>query len=444
MERLHISFFGATNSGKSTLVNAICGQEVSLVSPIPGTTTDPVRKLVELPGLGPCVLIDTAGLDDTGALGPERERRTRAILDETDIAVLLESPEVLPVVQSEDHQTQKPRQNAPSGPSFGPPATPSPNSAAPSRVIPDPSLVIPAPSRVIPDLIGDLSAAKIPIVIYRRGESVASLLERIAAARPKEEERFLTGGLVKPGDTVLLVMPQDSEAPKGRLILPQVQVLRELLDRGCVPVCCTPQSLQDAIKTVTPNLVITDSQVFGLVDKAIPAEWPLTSFSVLLAGAKGDLKVFVQGARAIDSLKPGARVLIAEACTHVPDSEDIGRVKIPALLRRRFEIPDQVGNDVGGVVNDAGWVVNDVGGDGNDASVTPGSTGSLQIDIAAGNDFPEDLSQYDLIIHCGACVASATIVRSRIRKALLAGVPITNYGLALAHLNGILGRISLP
>ena len=391
MERLTISFFGATNSGKSTLVNAICGQEVSLVSPIPGTTTDPVRKLVELPGLGPCMLIDTAGLDDTGALGPERERRTRAILDETDIAVLLESPEVRPVVQSEDHQTQKPRQNAPGGPSFGPPATPSPNSAAPSRVI--------------PDLIGDLSAANIPIVIYRRGESVASLLERIAAARPKEEDHFLTGSLVRAGDTVLLVMPQDSEAPKGRLILPQVQVLRELLDRGCIPVCCTPDSLPGAVKTVVPDLVITDSQVFGLVNKTIPAEWPLTSFSVLLAGEKGDLRVFLEGARAIDSLKPGSRVLIAEACTHVPNTEDIGRVKIPTLLKKRADV---------------------------------------NVDIAAGNDFPEDLSQYSLIIHCGACVATRTLVRSRIRKALLAGVPITNYGLALAHLGGILGRISMP
>ena len=404
MERLTISFFGATNSGKSTLVNAICGQEVSLVSDIPGTTTDPVRKLVELPGLGPCVLIDTAGLDDTGALGAERGRRTRAVLDETDIAVLLEIP----------------------------------GQAGYDGSVP------PAPSRVIPDLIGDLTAADIPIVIYRRGESVASLLERIAAARPKEEERFLTGGLVKAGDTVLLVMPQDSEAPKGRLILPQVQVLRELLDRGSIPVCCTPASLPGAVASVTPNLVITDSQVFGLVNKTIPAEWPLTSFSVLLAGAKGDLRVYLEGARAIDSLKPGSRVLIAEACTHVPDSEDIGRVKIPALLRRRLEIPDQVGNDVGGVGNDARGGGNDVGGVGNDASVTPGSTGSLQIDIAAGNDFPEDLSPYDLIIHCGACVAGKTLVRSRIRKALRAGVPITNYGIALAHLNGILGRISLP
>ena len=371
MERLHIAFFGATNSGKSTLVNAICGQEVSLVSPVPGTTTDPVRKTVELPGLGPCVLIDTAGLDDTGTLGAERARRTRAVLDETDIAVFVLPPEVQFMSRMEGQKPQIEGDNAVHVPDFG-----------------------------------TLTAqAGIPVIYYTRGESVESILQRIAAALPKEEEHFLTGNLVKAGDTVLLVMPQDSEAPKGRLILPQVQVLRELLDRGCIPVCCTPDSLPGAVKTVVPNLVITDSQVFGLVNKTIPAEWPLTSFSVLLAGAKGDLRVFLAGACAIDSLHPGSRVLIAEACTHVPNTEDIGRVKIPALLKKKADV---------------------------------------SVDIAAGNDFPEDLTPYDLIIHCGACVATATLVRSRIRKALLAGVPITNYGLALAHLGGILGRISMP
>ena len=346
MDRLHIAFFGPVNSGKSSLINALAGQEVSLVSPVPGTTTDPVRKAIELPGLGPCVLIDTAGLDDGSLLGSERERRTRAILDEADVAVLLGKA----------------------------------------------------------DLVEE---SGIPIVRYTRGESIESLVRRISEAVPKEEERWLTGRLVKPGDCVLLVMPQDSEAPKGRLILPQVQVLRELLDRGCNALCCTPESLQAALAKVTPDLVITDSQVFGAVNAAIPADIPLTSFSVLLAAAKGDIDTFVGGAAAIDRLTPDSRVLIAEACTHVPDSEDIGRVKIPALLRKRA-------------------------GDG------------LQVEIAAGNDFPEDLTPYDLIIHCGACVATKTLVRSRTRKALLAGVPITNYGIALAKLQGILGRISLP
>ena len=391
MNRLHIAFFGPTNSGKSTLVNALAGQQVSLVSPIPGTTTDPVRKLIELPGLGPCVLIDTAGLGDGSALGAERERMTRAILDETDIAVILETPEVSPMSPNEGHWQQKPGENDANVPDFGTLA----------------------------------AQAGIPIIRYTRGESVESLLERLVAAAPQEEERFLTGHLVGKGSSVLLVMPQDSEAPKGRLILPQVQVLRELLDRGCVPHSCTPDSLQAAMASLSgrPDLVITDSQVFSLVDRSIPKDWPLTSFSVLLAAAKGDVKTFVAGARAIDSLQPGSRVLIAEACTHVPDTEDIGRVKIPALLRKKMA--DQVGHD-GGVV-------------------MPGSTGHLlRIDIAAGNDFPEDLSPYSLIIHCGACVANARLVRSRIRKALLAGVPITNYGIALAELNGILGRIAIP
>ena len=373
MDRLHIAFFGPVNSGKSTLVNAICGQEVSMVSPVAGTTTDPVRKLAELPGLGPCVLIDTPGLGDDSVLGAERERRTRAILDEADIVVL---------VQMADQVGH--------------------------------DVIIPDRPTVIPDLIGDL-----PVVRYHRGESIESLLERLRQAAPPRDERFLTGDLVKAGDCVLLVMPQDSEAPKGRLILPQVQVLRELLDRGCNALCCTPDSLPKALERLTPDLVITDSQVFGLVNQALPSSVPLTSFSILLAGAKGDLNVFIEGAKAIDTLKPGDRVLIAEACTHVPDTEDIGRVKIPALLRQRMA--DHVGHDV-----------------------TPGLTGSLTIDIAAGNDFPEDLRPYALIIHCGACVATRTLVQRRIKKALRAGVPITNYGIALAKLKGILDRVEIP
>ena len=399
MDRLHISFFGPTNSGKSTLVNALAGQQVSLVSPIPGTTTDPVRKVIELPGLGPCVLIDTAGLGDASALGAERERLTRAILDETDIAVILEAP---PMSPNEGQWQQKPRENDANVPDFGTLA----------------------------------AQAGIPVIRYTRGESVESLLERLVAVAPKEEQRYLTGSLVGPGSSVVLVMPQDSEAPKGRLILPQVQVLRELLDRGCVAHSCTPDSLEATLSSLarTPDLVITDSQVFGFVERTIPADCPLTSFSVLLAAAKGDIRTFVEGARAIGTLRPGSRVLIAEACTHVPNTEDIGRVKIPTLLRKKMA--DQVGHDD----NVSRQSVMP-----GSTDVMPGSTGHLlEVDIAAGNDFPEDLSPYSLIIHCGACVANARLVRSRIRKALLAGVPITNYGIALAALTGILDRVSLP
>ena len=355
MEPFQIAFFGATNSGKSTLVNALAGQDVSLVSAVPGTTTDPVRKRMELPGIGACVLVDTAGYGDEGELGAQRERLTRSVIDGTDVAVLLNS---------------------------GHPADAEWESL--------------------------LRKAGVPVVPVMPGTDRASVLKRIAAALPQEEQKYLTGNLVKAGDTVLLVMPQDSEAPKGRLILPQVQVLRELLDRGCVPHCCTPESLPAALESLKahPALVITDSQVFKEVNECIPREVPLTSFSVLLAAAKGDTQVFVEGARAIDTLRASDTVLIAEACTHVPNTEDIGRVKIPALLQRKV--------------------------------------GTLNIVIAAGNEFPEDLSPYSLIIHCGACVATGTLVRARTRKALLSGVPITNYGIALAHLQGILDRIVLP
>ncbi len=352
MDPLHIAFFGATNSGKSTLVNAIAGQEVSLVSEKPGTTTDPVRKRIELPyGIGPAVLVDTAGYGDEGTLGAERERLTRSVLDSTDVAVLLRS---------------------------GHPA-----------------------DAVWEEMLG---RAGIPVVVTESPAGVETTLQRIVQVLPREEKRFLTGNLVRPGDKVVLVMPQDSEAPKGRLILPQVQVIRELLDRGCIPCCCTPDTLEKALEC-RPALVITDSQVFRQVNAAIPADMPLTSFSILLAAQKGDIRTFVEGAGAIDRLQPGDRVLIAEACTHVPDTEDIGRVKIPALLRKRADV---------------------------------------RVEIAAGNDFPEDLSPYALIIHCGACVATAHLVRSRIRKALLAGVPITNYGIALAKLQGMLERVVLP
>ena len=379
MDRLQIAFFGATNSGKSTLVNALAGQEVSLVSELPGTTTDPVRKVIELPELGPCVLVDTAGFGDPGALGAERERRSRAVIDSTDIAVLLRSghPE-------DDHWVEM------------------------------------------------LQTAQIPVVELqsRAGKApvedvVPDLLRSLQAVRPDRKERLLTGGLVGKDDIVVLVMPQDSEAPKGRLILPQVQVLRELLDLGCIPVCCQPDGLRRALDGLSdrPALTITDSQAFAKVDTILPPDYALTSFSILLAGAKGDIRTFVDGAKSIDTLKPGSRVLIAEACTHVPDTEDIGRVKIPNLLRKKVEMADQVGHD---------------------ATVTPGSTGSLIIDIAAGNDFPDDLTPYDLIIQCGGCVASERLLRTRIKKALLAGVPITNYGIAIAALTGILDRVRIP
>ena len=258
--------------------------------------------------------------------------------------------------------------------------------------------------------------AQIPVVELRSQagkapvqEVIPDLIRNLQAVQPDRKQRLLTGGLVGKDDIVVLVMPQDSEAPKGRLILPQVQVLRELLDLGCIPVCCQPEGLQRALDGLSgrPALTITDSQAFAKVDAVLPKDYPLTSFSILLAGAKGDIHAFVDGAKAISTLQPGDRVLIAEACTHVPDTEDIGRVKIPNLLKKK------------------------IGGD-------------LRIEVAAGNDFPDDLTPYRLIIQCGGCVATERLLRSRIRKAFLAGVPITNYGIALASLTGILDRVVIP
>ena len=406
MDRLQIAFFGATNSGKSTLVNALAGQEVSLVSELPGTTTDPVRKVIELPGLGPCVLVDTAGYGDPGALGAERERRSRAVIDSTDIAVLLRSG------HPEDDRWVQLLKTAQV-----------PVVEIPPRVEKSPDIPV-----IEGSVISDLKSSVIP-----------DLIRNLQALQPDQKPRLLTGGLVGKDDIVVLVMPQDSEAPKGRLILPQVQVLRELLDLGCIPVCCQPDGLQRALNGLSgrPALTITDSQAFAKVNAILPKDYPLTSFSILLAGAKGDIRVFVDGAKAIDTLQPGDRVLIAEACTHVPDTEDIGRVKIPNLLRKKMA--DQVGHDTP-VTPGASSVVTP----GSGTSVTPGSTGSLIVDIAAGNDFPDDLSPYSLIIQCGGCVASEHLLRSRIRKAILAGVPITNYGIALAYLTGILDRVVIP
>jgi [FeFe] hydrogenase H-cluster maturation GTPase HydF len=331
------------------------------VSELPGTTTDPVRKVIELPGLGPCVLVDTAGFGDPGALGAERERRSRAVIDATDIAVLLRSGH-------------------------------------------------PEDDRWV-ELLRKAQVPVVEILSHSEGipEMAAGLLPKLQAAQPAEKQRLLTGGLVGKDDIVVLVMPQDSEAPKGRLILPQVQVLRELLDLGCIPVCCQPEGLPRALAGLSarPALTITDSQAFAKVNAILPEDYPLTSFSILLAGAKGDIRTFVEGAKAIDTLQPGDHVLIAEACTHVPDTEDIGRVKIPNLLRKK------------------------VGG-------------NLKVTIAAGNDFPDDLTPFNLIIQCGGCVATERLLRSRIKKALLSGVPITNYGIALASLTGILGRVIIP
>ena len=383
-ERVHISIFGRCNAGKSTLVNRLTGQDVAIVSPIAGTTTDPVQKPMEINGLGAAIIIDTPGLDDNTLLGGERVARSAKVLDRTDIAVIL---------LSEGDYTSELRL------------------MEECRVREIPAVVALSHSDSITDLDGALKRAEEAVgqsviaISALTGEGVEELTKAIVAIRPAEE-RYITEGFCKAGDRVLLVMPQDKSAPKGRLIQPQVQTIRELLDRGCIPICCTPDRMAEALATLVtpPELIITDSQAFNEVYSLKPEASTLTSFSILFARYKGDIRLFTEGVKALKRLSPTSRILIAEACTHTPQNEDIGRVKLPRLLRKKF-------------------------GE------------SLNIDIVGGADYPEDLTPYDMVIHCGACMFNRKHVLSRIERARKQGVAITNYGVILAALTGILERV---
>lgn len=383
-ERVHIAIFGRTNDGKSTLMNRLVGHDVAIVSDKPGTTTDPVQKALEVNGLGAAVLVDTPGLDDTTELGGERMARTAKVLDKTDIAIVLfssaEGASQLRIIEE-------------------------------CRIREIPTIVVLNKMDATTDLeatINSLSALtkhRVIAISALTGEGIETLRQAIVDSY-KQEERLITEGFCKAGDNVLLVMPQDKSAPKGRLIQPQVQTIRELLDRGCTPICCTPDRMAATLASLAspPELIITDSQAFNEVYSLKPEASTLTSFSILFARYKGDIALFVEGVKALERITPQSRILIAEACTHTPQNEDIGRVKLPRLLRKRF------GEE-------------------------------LSIDIVGGADYPEQLGDYDLVIHCGACMFNRKHVLSRIERARQQGVAITNYGVILAALTGILDKV---
>lgn len=427
--RLHIGIYGRRNAGKSSLINALTGQDIALVSDAPGTTTDPIYKSMELHPVGPVVFIDTAGFDDEGILGRLRVERTAGVVDKTDVGIIvidnedLEKAAPAAAVLAEEKlwaeklaeknvplifvlnkcdETQVPCED-------NSPATAEAADAGLQDHDRDEVATADAAAAAIAELAGKWPVIKVS-ALHKTG--IEELRKAIEQSVPEDflREKIL-GDMVEEGGLVLLVMPQDIQAPKGRLILPQVQTLRELLDRKCTAVATTADGFERALSALNraPDLIITDSQCFGQVYEKKPAESALTSFSVLFAAYKGDIEKFVSGASLLDDMTENSRVLIAEACTHVPLSEDIGREKIPNLLRKRFGKGIEVVN-------------------------------------VCGNDFPsaEELKGFDLVIHCGACMFNRKHVMSRIAAAEAAGVPITNYGVVLAKLTGILDKIELP
>lgn len=384
--RLHIALFGKRNSGKSSLINALTGQDTAIVSDTAGTTTDLVSKAMEIHGIGPCLFIDTPGFDDEGELGEMRIGRTLKAIEKTDIALLLCEDDALSCEYEMWKQLKE--KNIP--------------------------VILILNKTDVRENAVELAAhmeqqfnIRPLLVSAKEGTGIEEIRQAILEKLPSDfGQQSITGALVAENDLVLLVMPQDIQAPKGRLILPQVQTIRELLDKKCLVMTCTTDKLSETLQALArpPKLIITDSQVFKTVYEQKPEESKLTSFSVLFAGYKGDIHYYVESAAAIESLTESSRVLIAEACTHAPLSEDIGRVKLPHLLRKR------IGE-------------------------------KLPIDIVSGTDFPQDLTPYSLVIHCGACMFNRKYVLSRIERAREQHIPMTNYGVAIAYLNGILNQI---
>ena len=375
-ERTHIGFFGRRNAGKSSVVNAVTGQDLAVVSDVKGTTTDPVSKAMELLPLGPVMIIDTPGFDDEGMLGELRVKKTRQVLNKTDIAVL--------VVDASEGQKDCDRQLI--------------------QLFKDkeiPYIIVYNKSDLLEEIPAE--AENTIYVSALRGTGIFELKERMAKLKQTGTEHKLISDKLNPGDFVVLVVPIDKAAPKGRLILPQQQTIRDILDAGAVSIVVKETELADTLTALgkKPAMVITDSQVFSSVSKIVPADIPLTSFSILMARYKGLLEDAVRGAAAVENLKDGDTVLIAEGCTHPRQCDDIGTVKIPNWLRK------YTGKDI-------------------------------TIKTCSGTEFPDDLSPYAMVIHCGGCMLNEREVRYRTKCAVDQNVPITNYGTLIAYLNGIL------
>jgi len=382
--RLHIGIFGKVNSGKSTLLNALTSQEVSLVSEQKGTTADPVYKAMEIYGIGPVVFIDTAGFEDTSSIGVLRIEKSKEVIKKTNMAIILFSD--MDIEEGMQWVAALKEQNA-------------------KVIIAVNDMENNDAAEIAEKLKRELNEEVIVVNALKK-HNIEEIKEALIRNAPSDKEIDITGRLVEEGDTVMLVMPQDIQAPKGRLILPQVQTLRELLDKKCIVISCVTGQIDETLAALNkaPSLIICDSQVFKIVHDKKPKESKLTSFSVLFAAYKGDIDSFLNGAKSIDSLTENSHVLIAEACTHAPLSEDIGREKIPNLLRKKY--------------------------------------GNLSVTVVSGADFPKDLTKYDLIIHCGACMFNRKYVLSRIEEAKRQNVPITNYGITIAYLQGILYNVS--
>ncbi len=411
-ERVAIGFFGVRNAGKSSLVNAVCGQDVAVVSDVAGTTTDPVRKSMELLPLGPVTIVDTPGFDDEGSLGESRVQRTRAVLDGIHVAVLVVDGTrgVLPADQELASLFRE------KGVAFV-------VALSKADLLGDDALLADGDAPLhdgdaqlsngdvgVAEVASKLGAHASLAVSSQSGVGIHELKELLAhVGAAAERERRIVGDLVAPGDAVVLVCPIDEAAPKGRIILPQVQTIRDLLDAGAIPVVCRETELDQALQALSapPALVVTDSQVFKQVAQTVDPAVPLTSFSILMARYKGDLNVQVKGARAIDALKDGDRVLIAEGCTHHRQCDDIGTVKLPRMIR-------------------------------NHTGANPA------FEFTSGREFPLDLASYALVVHCGGCMLNDREVNSRLERAAQQGVPFTNYGVAIAKMTGILDRVVRP